>query len=125
MLHQLNYDIIVEAFRHFSIINPVVPSSRRHHQYWGPNRIYPRTEEEREDTRVINEKRRTLLAAALTCKTLSEIALDELWAAPRGGLYAFLRLLSVYWVRTTRGVSEEVSDGSDCHVSASCLCSTC
>ena len=125
MLHQLNYDIIVEAFRHISIINPVVPSSRRHHQYWGPNRIYPRTEEEREDTRVINEKRRTLLAAALTCKTLSEIALDELWAAPRGGMYAFLRLLSVYSVRTTKDVSEEVSDGSDCHVSASCLCSTC
>ena len=61
----------------------------------------------------MTENRKTLLNSALTCKTFSETALDELWAAPRGGLYAVLRLLSTTVVKKEKHTGREYDPDSD------------
>ena len=80
-----NYDVLLRIFSNLTLAKPAMITSRRPHNFWGPD-----TRRKDDDY----ETRTTLLSAALACKTLSDIALDELWAAPRGGLYTVLRLLS-------------------------------
>lgn len=87
-----NYDVLAEIFKHLSITKPFDITSRRTYRYWGPQPIDPWMNDK--EIAALNEGRKTLLSAALSCKMISSIALDELWAAPRGGLYALLSLLS-------------------------------
>ena len=96
-----NYDVLLEIFSNLRIVKPFdIPQSEqltpRPYAYWGPSvrrevlhRQYPEKEANEE-----RERRGALFNAALVCKTFSEIALDELWAAPLGGLYTVLSLLS-------------------------------
>lgn len=95
----LNHDILLEVFGHLSIAQSIFASSLLpHHYYWGPLPSAEWKEAMEDSTKhqmmCISERRQALLNSALVCKAWHEPALDELWAAPRGGLYAILRLLS-------------------------------
>ena len=90
------FDIIHEIFIHLSTAPPKglstpLASSLRPQEYWC-----------KESLRytvlgckaVTIESIHALRSLSLTCKAFSEPALDELWAAPPGGLYTLLGLLS-------------------------------
>ena len=100
-------DICHEIVRHLSI-SPIPVrlqvSTNRRHQFWkknDSNRLDGCSENHGETTAL-----KALRCLALTCKAFCDLALDELWAAPPGGLYTVLSLLSnftcVYNQRTNR-----------------------
>ena len=88
-------DVIHEIFTHLSTAplrgRSTLVSTLRPHEYWceGSLRsIVPRCD-------VVTVRSVCALRnLALTCKVFSEPALNELWAAPPGGLYTLLGLLS-------------------------------
>ena len=89
-----NYDLLVHIFSNFSIVHPFTIASRRQYRYWGPQPLDAWREELKREYEKLEENRSTLFNSALSCRAMSEVALDELWSAPRGGIYAVLRLLS-------------------------------
>ena len=95
-------DILVEIFRQLSLVqNPPTISSARPHEYWAPgiNRkvqasyVAENDENESYEDPETTARRKTLYSLARTCKMFSDPALDQLWAAPAGGLYTVLGLL--------------------------------
>ena len=115
---QLNYDILSEIFRHFSITKPFITASGRHHRYWGPCPIDSLVLDCKREALEVDEKRKTLINAALVCKAFADVALNELWAAPRGGLYAVLNLLSATIVKKEVRASQEYGDNANYEVDA-------
>ncbi|KAH9911056.1 uncharacterized protein BXZ73DRAFT_82999 [Epithele typhae] len=75
----LKYDILVEVFSNIEI-----SGQDGWPYYWGADAY----------SGVKGEGSTTLARAARVCKAFSNPALDELWAAPCGGLYTLLHLLS-------------------------------
>ena len=95
-----NYDILFEIVQQFSLVRrPYDVSITRSAAYWGPP--HPVIDDnqfnwERSYTHPMEQERRMLASLSLTCRALSELALDELWAAPCGGLYTLLRLFPAF-----------------------------
>ena len=83
----------MEIHSYFSLApRPVslVQSCKRSYQYWGPRFG---TDGPHDKTM---EKMRALRSMALTCTYFTDRALDELWAAPPGGLYTVCGLISTF-----------------------------
>ena len=102
-----NYDVLVEILGYFSLLDPAQDLDRRRpNSYWGP---VHRTKDhaidvvDPRDTIPSPVKRMTLASLALTCRRFSKLACDHLWAAPRGGLYTLLGLLSAFTERKITG----------------------
>ncbi|KAI0687586.1 hypothetical protein C8Q76DRAFT_803525 [Earliella scabrosa] len=95
-----NYDVLVEIFGYFSLLDPAKRLGRRRpNSYWGPvhrTRDHPVDVADPRDAIPPSVRRTTLASLALTCRSFSELACDHLWAAPRGGLYTLLSLLSAF-----------------------------
>lgn len=98
--------IIYEIFGHLSLIQKpfTFDTALRPHWYWRPReRLWsvkgPMTEFPAAKDDETSVRRRALHSLALTCRSFSERALDELWAAPQGGLYTALGLLSGFVAR--------------------------
>ena len=98
-----NYDILFEIVQQFALVRrPYDVKFTRSNAFWGPphpvigDSIFTW---ERSYTHPMEEERKTLASLSLTCRAFSEPALDELWAAPFGGLYVLLRLFSAFTYR--------------------------
>ena len=90
------FDIIHEIFTHLSTAplrghSTTIASTLRPQEYWCEESL--RSTVARCQWVTISSIH-ALRSLSLTCKAFSEPALDELWAAPPGGLYTLLRLLS-------------------------------
>ena len=90
------FDIIHEIFTHLSTAplrghSTTIASTLRPQEYWCEESL--RSTVARCQWVTISSIH-ALWSLSLTCKAFSEPALDELWAAPPGGLYTLLRLLS-------------------------------
>ena len=104
-----NYDVLLNIFRQFALVQrPYNVNTARSNVYWGPP--HPAIDDnvfnwERSYTHPMEVERRALVSLSLTCRAFSELALDELWSAPYGGLYALLRLFSAFTHRQAKYAS--------------------
>ena len=104
-----NYDILFEILGNLSIAGPLDPTSRPAYNHWGPQHPSDISRTNKNETGI---RRRALFSTALSCKSVSPIALDHLWTAPLGGLYAVLRLLSnLVLEKESRGVHSRFRRG--------------
>ena len=95
-------DILIEIFSHLSVVEhpTTFSTATRTYHYWAPRdkemarimRNY--TIESGMNSDEIATRRKALYGLAVSCKAFSEHALDQLWAAPAGGLYTVFSLLS-------------------------------
>ena len=85
-------DIILEIIRHLTPARVYDMEDRQHTRFWSPGfrEQYWYGETDAKARRV------ALARLARTCRAFSEHALNVLWAAPPGGLYTVLSLLSAF-----------------------------
>ena len=97
-------DIIVEILEHLALIQrpPKLDSALRTSRYWRPPATSPELFTSCAEDDIAICKRHALHSLALTCKAFSAHALNELWAAPLGGLYSVLKLFSSFIAKDGR-----------------------
>ena len=97
------YDIVHEICSHICLApNPTtLESALRPYDYWSPGTRL------RGCDKALADAFHTLRNLAVTCKTFSGPALDELWAAPPGGLYTVLGLLPSFKLWYPEDITED------------------